>query len=440
MLGKEQFQYHLGMLLPDFRQENFLLAVSGGADSMVLLWLFDALNLSFEVAHVNYRLRGEDSEGDQQLVERFCRERNIPVHIYEVTEQDQRPEGSIQLWARNLRYRFFRKIKSTHHLNYLVTAHHLNDQLETFLINLSRGSGLKGLGGMPAASNRILRPLLHFTKKEIYDFAAQHNIPFREDYTNAKNDYLRNRIRNRVIPELTKASAGFIAHFDRSLRLLQETRNFVETSAETVLQNISSAEGGILVIDRGRLSAQHSIVRYHILSEFGFTNAEENAKIFTAETGRQFFSENFRLTVNRNELIIEERTENENTREEIREIILAENETQLKEHNFEMQLSKLIPTSEKTPEKVWNIDLDKITFPLKIRHKKEGDLFYPTGMPGSKKVSKFFKDEKISILAKPKIWLLCDGSDNILGIIPLRQDRRFAENSGSHRIFKFYLT
>ena len=150
MLTKETFNHALRNLLQNPESSHFLLAVSGGADSMALLQLFYSLELKFQVAHVNYHLRGKDSDADQELVKNFCSENNIPFHLYEVSDKDQKPENSIQNWARNLRYDFFREIQKTENLDYLVTAHHLNDQLETFLINLSKASGIHGLSGIPA--------------------------------------------------------------------------------------------------------------------------------------------------------------------------------------------------------------------------------------------------------------------------------------------------
>ncbi|WP_442905816.1 tRNA lysidine(34) synthetase TilS, partial [Kaistella sp.] len=172
MLTQKNFEAALRNLHRNNTWSTYLLAVSGGADSMVLLHLFKKLGLHFEVAHVNYKLRGKDSEDDRETVEDFCLENNIAFHLYEVSEKDNQPENSIQNWARNLRYTFFRKIQEERKLQHLVTAHHLNDQLETFLINLSKASGIKGLSGIPAKENQILRPLLQFSKDEIYAFAA----------------------------------------------------------------------------------------------------------------------------------------------------------------------------------------------------------------------------------------------------------------------------
>ena len=228
MLNTKTFQQSLQKLQTDYKKAKFLLAVSGGVDSMVLLDLFKGAALNFEVAHINYKLRGEDSDEDQKLVEGFCRQNQIPFHLYQVSEKDNKPKNSIQEWARNIRYQFFRKIQQEKNLDFLVTAHHLNDQLETFIINLSKASGIKGLSGIPANENKILRPLLSFTKEEIYAYAKKNKIKFREDLSNQKNDYLRNKIRNQIVPKLLEVNENFLENFGKSILHLNQTKSFVE--------------------------------------------------------------------------------------------------------------------------------------------------------------------------------------------------------------------
>lgn len=423
------FKSELCKLISEPEQHRFLLAVSGGADSMVLASLFEICRLKFEIAHINYKLRGKDSDDDQKLVEDFCEKNNIKLHLYNVSEKDQKPENSIQLWARNLRYSFFNKILKTESLNFLVTAHHLNDNLETFLIHLSRGSGIKGLSGIPANENKILRPLLSFSKDEIYAFAKEHHVDFREDASNKKNDYLRNKIRNTIVPELLKTNDSFLENFSKSIRFLSQTKNFVEENIAKIQNKISFKNGDELIFDKEKLSKESDFVQFEILRKFGFDAENELSKIFEAETGKQFFSADFQLTINRNELIIGKREEGRGKMEE--EILLelnGENEIDLSEF-IEKDCFAVSTRNDK-----WRFDAEKLVFPLKLRRKKESDIFFPIGMTGKKKVSKFFKDEKISILAKRKIWLLCNGNDSVLGVVPFRQDRRFSADALTNKI------
>ncbi len=419
MLSILKFQNVLEQLQAQSQQKTYLLAVSGGVDSMVLATLFQLSGLRFHVAHLNYHLRGDDSDRDQQLVSDFCAHHQIPFHLYEVSEKDEKPQNSVQNWARELRYRFFRNIQKQENLEYLVTAHHLNDQLETFMINLSKASGIKGLSGIPINENNIIRPLLTISKDEIYKFAKENQVEYREDVSNQKTDYLRNKIRHNVVPELEKINDNFLQNFAKSMEILNQTKNVLnDLINEKINRFKSDFETGETIINKQEFSQESALVRFEILKYFGFNDEKEMEKIFTAQTGSLFYSSDYQLVVNRNELIIGKKSEviNENSVEIALEI--TGNEILIPE-NIKNEIREFGNCH-------WKIDQNKIKLPLKLRKKLEGDIFFPIGMIGKKKVSKFFKDEKLSILAKQKIWLLCDANDQIIGILPFRQDGRFA--------------
>ena len=419
MLSLLKFQNAVEQLQAQAHQITYLLAVSGGVDSMVLAHLFQVSGFKFEVAHINYHLRNEDSMLDQKLVFYYCQNHNIPFHLYEVSEDDNKPRNSIQNWARELRYQFFRKIQREQNLEYLVTAHHLNDQLETFLINLSKASGIRGLSGIPANENQMLRPLLDFTKQEIYDFAEANQIQFREDISNQKTDYLRNKIRHNIVPELEKINANFLKNFSKSISILNQTKDVLTDLIDEKINGFEfNIETGQTIINKEKFGKESDLIRFEILKKFGFTEEKEMQKIFTAQTGSSFFNSDYQLVINRDELILSEKLEVRS--EKLEEIHLEIVEDEI-----------LIPERVKNQIKTfgncsWKIDKHKVQKPLKLRKKQEGDVFFPIGMIGKKKVSKFFKDEKISILAKQKIWLLCDANEQIVGILPFRQDGRFA--------------
>ncbi|MBP7173031.1 MAG: tRNA lysidine(34) synthetase TilS [Cloacibacterium sp.] len=398
------------------QESSFLLATSGGVDSMVLAYLFQVSGFNFQVAHVNYHFRGEDSNNDQKLVEDFCAQYKIVLHIYDVSEEEKKKMKSLQNWARELRYRFFNNIREKENIDYLVTAHHLNDQLETFIINLSKASGIKGLSGIPDNENQIIRPLLEFSKDEIYEFAQKHAIQFREDTSNKKNEYLRNKIRNQIVPHLLETNENFLKNFGRSINFLSQTKDFVQAQIEEKLQQITSSKNETWVLNKEKLTEESKFVQFEILRKFGFEDEKEIFKIFIAQTGSCFYSHSYQLIVNRNELILIDKKKQESTTPKKTEIILPENK--------ELQITDFFDDYV-CSNTTWLFDADKLVFPLKIRKKKAGDVFFPKGMNGKKAVTKFFKDEKMSILAKQKIWLLCDYNDRILGIIPLRQDGRF---------------
>ena len=437
MLSQFAFEKQLQNLVKNPENKTYLLAVSGGADSMVLAFLFNELRNSeykFQVAHINYKLRGEDSDSDQKVVENFCKKNDIKFHLYEVSEKDEKPDNSIQLWAREIRYKFFREIQKKENLDFLVTAHHLNDQLETFIINLSKASGINGLSGIPSNENNILRPLLNFSKEEIYRFAEGNKIDFREDSSNKKNDYLRNKIRNEIVPKLSETNEQFLENFRKSIFYLNQTKDFVVEKIDEIEKNISIESKENIVLDKEQLNQKTDFIQFEIFKKYGFNQPEEIQKIFTAETGSTFISKEFKLIINRNELIFIEL----NSDIEIQEEIILTNSADLNQKPS-INLSQHIEIIEEINKDFsWEFDAEKITYPLKLRTKNEGDLFYPIGFSGKKKVSKFFKDEKLSILAKQKIWLLTDGNDAVLGIIPFRQDRRYAKDEKTQKVLTIF--
>ena len=314
MLDFNNFKENLEVLGEDIFSKKFLLAVSGGADSMVLSHLFRFLEsaqngkgLEFQVAHVNYHFRGEDSNLDQKLVEDFCKKNDIKFHLKDVSEQEKTQMKSLQNWARELRYDFFFKILEQENLDYIVTAHHLNDELETFFINLSRGSGIKGLSGIPKNENSILRPLLKFTKAEIYAFAEENHIDFREDKSNEKNDYLRNKIRNQLTPKILEIFPQFLEQFGESLSYLSSVNDFYQNEIEKTFQEIlmdENEEG--FTLNKKILFRKPKVLIVEIIRKLGFTGIEIE-KIMNAENGKFFRSNTYEISIKRKEIVCTKR-------------------------------------------------------------------------------------------------------------------------------------
>ncbi|MFP8893036.1 tRNA lysidine(34) synthetase TilS [Chryseobacterium sp. EZn1] len=437
MLNKSAFISQLKNLVHEPENHTYLLAVSGGADSMVLASLFrdfrqeiqDA-GFQFQVAHINYKLRGNDSDLDQKTVQDFCEKNHIKFHLYEVSGKDRKPENSIQLWARELRYRFFNEIREKEKLEFLVTAHHLNDQLETFIINLSKAAGINGLSGIPSNDHHILRPFLQFSKKEIYQFAAQNNIEFREDLSNKKNDYLRNKIRNEIVPMLMETNDHFLENFRKSSLYLNQTKEFVQQQIQEIENRLTVFNPNYKILSKGKLDSESDFVKFEILKKYGFNQEEEIPKIFKAGNNSSFFSKEYQLIVNRDELIFIDKSEKKETPEEIvlmEHFDFSENQMSINLVDDIENISGINKGFE------WDFDAEKLQFPLLLRKQQDGDEFYPTAFSGKKKVSKFFRDEKLSALIKEKTWLLCDSGNHILGVIPLRQDRRYQADSTTQK-------
>jgi tRNA(Ile)-lysidine synthase len=307
LLKKNRFQHHLESLCTDYKESTFLLAISGGVDSMVLVNLFKNLNLKFHVAHVNYHFREEDSDLDEKLVEDYCKNHQIKFHLKDISEQEKLGMKSLQNWARIIRYDFFFKVLKEEKLDFIVTAHHLNDDLETFIINLSRRSGIKGLSGIPRNENQILRPLLLFSKSEIYEFAEANKIEFREDQSNEKNDYLRNKIRNQLTTKILDIFPDFLNSFQESVNHLNAVNHFFQAEIEKTYEEIIiSGNENEFILDKEKLFAKPKILMAEIIRNLGFSGLEIE-KITTAENGKFFRSSSHEISIKRKEIICKKR-------------------------------------------------------------------------------------------------------------------------------------
>ncbi|ALR31488.1 tRNA(Ile)-lysidine synthetase [Chryseobacterium sp. IHB B 17019] len=444
MLKIISFKNQLEKIIHSSEKHTFLLAVSGGVDSMVLAHIFNDLGLNFQIAHINYKLRGEDSDLDQKVVRDFCEKNHIKFHLYEISDKDQKPENSIQLWARELRYRFFKQVQQDENLEFLVTAHHLNDQLETFIINLSKASGINGLSGIPTNDNNILRPLLNFTKEEIYAFAKENNIEYREDLSNTKSDYLRNKIRLEIVPKLLETNEHFLENFKKSSSYLKQTKDFVQQQIQEIEKRITIFNKYHKILSKKKLVQENDFVKFEILKKYGFNQEEEISKIFKAENGSSFFSKDYQLMVNYDELVISGKTEDggwkfdDRDKRSKNEILLIE-KFDFSKSRIDINLEHHIDDIEEIDNKFeWEFDAEKLQFPLRLRRLKDGDEFYPSGFSGKKKVSKFFRDEKISILARPKIWILSDCNNNVLGVVSYRQDGKYKKDEKTKFTLKIF--
>ena len=307
LLDFNNFKKILMTLGEDIPSKKFLLAVSGGADSAVLSHLFRVSGFEFQIAHVNYHFRGEDSNLDQKVVEDFCKKNNIKFHLKDVSEEEKSQMKSLQNWAREIRYNFFFNLLEKENLDFIVTAHHLNDELETFIINLSRGSGIKGLSGIPKNENRILRPFLTFSKSEIYAFAEENNIDFREDKSNQKDDYLRNKIRNQIVPKMVEVFPNFLEQFGESIVYLATVNQFfqeeIQKTFEEILINGNESD---FTLNKEILFQKHKTIIIEIIRKLGFTGIEIE-KIMSAENGKFFRSSTHEITIKRKEIFCKKR-------------------------------------------------------------------------------------------------------------------------------------
>lgn len=433
----EKFKNHMLQNFPFLEDKKLFLAVSGGLDSMVLLHLFQQLPYEIAVLHCNFQLRGVESFGDQNFVSEYTNQNTIPFFFtqFDTIAFAKDYKLSTQVAARELRYSWFYEQLEIQNFDYILTAHHADDNLETFLINLSRGTGLDGLTGIPAQNDKIIRPLLPFTRQEIEVYAKEKNLQWREDSSNASDKYLRNKIRHTLIPILKELNENFISSFQKTQNYLQEAQTLVEDASIMVYQQVVRQKESEIHFDLKKLVQlpNYKSYLYQWLHEFGFTAWEDIYDLVECQSGKQVFSAGFRLLKNRDFLILSPL----HSEKESVEFLINEDQQKI---NIPLNLSFCkVADINKDSNKTIFVDANKIQFPLVLRHWNQGDLFQPFGMSGqSKKVSKLFKDEKLSLIEKENVWLLCS-NNQIVWVIGIRQDERFRIENTTKNILKIQL-
>ena len=430
-----KFQHHIEQNFPQLKDKKLLLAVSGGIDSMVLLDLFYKLRFDICVVHCNFQLRGKESDADEILVREICQDSYIPYFIesFETLEFANENKLSIQLAARKLRYDWFQELLSLGY-DYVLTAHHLDDNVETFLINFTRGTGLEGLTGIPAQNGNIIRPLLPFSREEIENYAQANQIQWREDSSNASDKYFRNKLRHNIVPTLKELNTGFLDSFQNTLHHLQQSESLVNDASKLVFEKVVEEKENQLEIHLKPLLEfqNYKAYLYQWLKEYGFSAWNDIYDLVEAQSGKQVFSETHILLKDREKLILSERNEINKSEVFIIESIESKVNIPLK-----LRFCKAVNIFETVSNCIF-VDESKIKFPLTIRKWQEGDYFYPSGMNGKKKLSKYFKDEKYSLLDKENQWLLCS-EDQIIWVIGKRADNRFINRETTQNSIKIVL-
>jgi tRNA(Ile)-lysidine synthase len=431
-----KFKKHIDQNFPQLKDKKLFLAVSGGIDSMVLVHLCAQLNLNFEVLHCNFMLRGAESDAETQFIESFCLSNCIPIHTryFDTNTIATNNKESIQITARNLRYQWFSEMIAQSQIKYVATAHHLDDSLETVLINFSRGTGLEGLTGIPAQNGYVIRPLLPFSRLEIEHFAAENQIQWREDSSNASDKYLRNKIRHSIIPLFKELNAGFLDSFQNTVHHLQQAESLVDDATRLVYDKVVKEEENQLEINLTQLLKfqNYQAYLYQWLKEYGFSAWNDIYDLVEAQSGKQVFSETYVLLKDREKLILSERKYNNKE-----EVYTIESITSKVNIPLNISFCNVSYVSETNSNCIF-VNEEALKFPLTIRKWQEGDYFYPAGMHGKKKLSKYFKDEKYSLLDKENQWLLC-AEDQIIWIIGKRADHRFIANETIKNCIKIEL-
>ena len=413
------------------REDKLILGISGGADSVCLMHVFLELGYSFELAHCNFNLREEESDADEYFVKDLAKEYQLKIHVKQFDTLAYAAENKIstQMAARDLRYAWFEKLRIKSSAKYLAIAHHANDDVETFFINLVRGSGLKGFLGIKEKNNAIVRPLLSVSRLEIEQYLKDRGLVFREDSSNASVKYLRNKIRHELIPLLAQMNPSIQQTVKDEMRILDGVAQIYAAKVEEVRKDLTQEKNGIVQLEISALLALkplHSYL-YELLSAYGFYAVEAISKALQGQSGKQFFSSTHQLVVDRENIFISLL----NKENEVFEI--AEKTISLVHPlviNFKVMADKTIIYD----NNIAQLDVDKLKFPLTLRKWKQGDKFIPLGMKKFKKLSDFFIDSKFSIIDKQEQWLLCSGVD-IVWVLGCRIDERYKLESNTKKVY-----
>lgn len=407
------FEKHLKQNFTFLENKKLLIAISGGMDSVALTFLLHQLNYNISLAHCNFNLRDKESNLDETFVKQLAHSLKTPCFNTEFNTKQYCNENktSIQIGARTLRYNWFKELCKKHEFDFILTAHHLNDVMETFFINLSRGTGIEGLTSIPAINNNIIRPLLIFSKKEIKDYLIENNHTWREDKSNEETKYLRNKIRHDIVPEFYKLNSNFEANFKLTLQNLYQSDKFIKQKIELIRKSIFIKKNETFYLLKSDLKSLSEYELYELLKPFGFNSSKEIIKLLNTQTGKEISSKTHQLLNNRENLILYSLKEKKTSKYLIKH----------KKDVANLPL-KFSFSNHPNPNSNFSVLIHENAFPLTLRKKEDGDSFNPKGMKGTKKISKFLKDLKLSKIEKDLVWLLCNKHNQIIWVVGLRAD------------------
>ena len=399
------------------RQDKILLTVSGGVDSMVLMSLCVNSGYTVGVAHCNFSLRGRESDEDEILVQEHARRYGIECHNrrFDTLGEMELTGESMEMAARRLRYTWFHELCEEHGYTVIAVAHHIDDSIETFFINLMRGTGLRGLTGIHQQVGRVVRPLMFASRKEILEYALHKHIHYREDSSNKSTKYLRNKIRLGLTPRIREISPRFPFIMSRNIERLMAAQRFIDGAINNIYTDAVSEQDGIITIDISHIkdSESRDFVIYEILSSrFGFKGDVVDGLCKALQndtTGRRFYSRTHVAYADRGNIVISAISDEDNC-------LISVQQGQQRAYcsnavlYFEVVDVDNLPTYN-VADNIALLDADKVEYPLTLRRWSEGDTFIPFGMAGRKKVSDFLIDGKVSMAEKGRQFVLLVGEE-----------------------------
>ena len=431
----KKFQKNFKSLLSNDESKKYLIAASGGLDSTVLIYLSYQLKLNFAICHVNFKLRGKESDKDEKFLDELAKKLKCPIFVLAENTKDyaEKHQLSIQEAARRIRYAWFKKCLKKQNFDYLLTAHHADDNLETFLINSFRGTGIKGLTGIPVKREYIIRPLINFTRQEILSFAESENMRWREDQSNASDKYLRNVIRHHLLPFFENRDDNLFARFKTTQNNLNRQESLLENYLHLVFKQVVEEKGKSYQLNIKNLKQfpNYENILIELLIDFGFKDWNSIIDLLEAQVGKFVSSSTHKIVKERGFLELFQLNEEHDEKIHISMDNLPKT-IQFEEGKLEFQNAQ---SFEKTKRNVAFVSKDLIKDSVKLRAYQKGDYFYPLGMTGKRKLSDFLKDEKLSTFEKSKIWVLTHQNE-IVWVINHRIDNRYKIKETTNQCLK----
>ena len=422
-------------------KEPVLVGVSGGTDSVALLHILISLGYNCITAHCNFHLRMDESSRDENFVRKLAHSYSTAFYSvdFETTKYASEHKISIEMAARDLRYAWFEEMQKKIGAQAIAVAHHADDSIETMLMNLVRGTGIRGLTGIQPRNKNVVRPLLCCTREELENYLVEHKLDHVEDATNQENNYVRNKFRNELLPLLTVINPAARENLYKTLANLEGNYSIYQQAIGQISRQIVEKSGSEIRLNIDRINEQVHVptVLFELLSPYGFGSVqiEQIAGALNAESGKIFYSETHRLVKDRNYLIISAKDEiKENSHS------ISHDATEINSA-IHLRIRKVVVdesfSASKVPDCV-HVDASLLEFPLELRRWNEGDAFFPFGMTRKKKLSDYFIDQKFSIPEKEQCWLLVSGA-KIVWIVGQRLDNRFRITERTKEVIEFEL-
>ncbi len=441
----QQFNQYIAAHSLANKSQTTLLAISGGADSVCMLDMFVKAGYKVAISHVNFHLRGEDSNRDEAFVRALAKKYNVEIFTKSFDTKSYAAEKhiSIEMAARDLRYAEFDRLMNTHGFKCTAVAHHLDDAVETFMLNLLRGTGISGLTGMHEKNGRIIRPMLCFTRHEIEEYLNNNGLEYVTDITNFETEYSRNKIRNCVIPYFEQINPSFRHSFADTFKYMRQVKSIYFEEIEQQKSNMLVNDNGCIRIDIEKLLQypHRQAFMFEVLHPYGFNKQqlEQIEGSLIGESGKIFTSTSHKLLKDRKYLIINKLSQNTTSPLLIQKSDIDKGVFYWGDYKIEFEIFDKADINLKCGNETAFFDFDKLTFPLEIRHWHSGDTIVPFGRKQAKKLSDIFIDHKLPVVDKERTAILCSGS-NIIWAVGIRASETYKVTSETTRILRINST